>query len=189
MPRLLLPQVLLLACCRAAAGLDRKRGVATWYDASDLDTSLRELQENAKHFASVSLFKFGNSSSTADQKAAWMKEVTATLGIETYLLVGGGVDSFYTSTARATTVARFAAEVANGSYTGVDLDYEHLPLHNESITQAYSKFVRALSSTFVCKGYSAYLGDFIGFSIAIGVNNFHNIFHLCTIQVNLNQAL
>ena len=59
-------------------------------------------------------------------------------------LVGGGVEAFFTNVEREKTIAQFVKQAQDGGYSGVDLDFEHLPI-NASVTNAYSIFLRALS--------------------------------------------
>ena len=86
-----------------------------------------------------------------------MHEVTNVLGIEAYKLGCGSLPfddlhSFYTRDARDITVAHCVAAAVDGSYTGIDLDYEHMPRNNATVTAAYSAFVRSLSAALHAAG-------------------------------------
>ena len=137
--------VLALLALRADAASPRKQ-ISTWYDASDLDSSLAELRAHSGAFASLSLTAVGNTSTTDAQRATWMRTVTQELHIDTYMLWGGDLDSFFTSDARAATVTMYVSKVTEGGFTGLDLDFEHFPLGNASITAAYSSFLREMSA-------------------------------------------
>ena len=49
------------------------------------------------------------------------------LKINTYTLVGGDVNSFFTEKERVKTIAKYIDQAKAGGYSGVDLDFEHLP--------------------------------------------------------------
>eukprot|EP00937_MAST-01D_sp_MAST-1D-sp2_P000901 g901.t1 len=122
-----------------------------------MQASLQELREHAGSFASISVFALGNASTPEHAKVSWVHEVTHTLGIETYKLGCGALPfddltSFYTSAARKITVEACVATAVNGSYTGIDLDYEHMPVRNATVTAAYSAFVRSLSAALHAAG-------------------------------------
>lgn len=104
------------------------------YAAKDLKASLAELQLHSTSMTSLSLTAVGNASNTAEEKQAFMKAV-AELGIDTYVLWGGDLNSFYTAEARDATVTKCLQMVADGHFTGIDLDFEHLP-QNASVSNA-----------------------------------------------------
>ena len=122
-----------------------KKNIATWYDAGDLEASLVELRAHSDQFRSLSLSRLGNSSSTNEEKAKWMDIVQNELHINTYTLVGGSTDAFFTKAERETTIEKYIKQARAGGYSGIDLDFEHLPI-NASVTDNYSIFLRSLSN-------------------------------------------
>ena len=122
-----------------------KKNIATWYDAGDLEASLVELRAHSDQFRSLSLSRLGNSSSTNEEKAKWMDIVQNELHINTYTLVGGSTDAFLTKAERETTIEKYIKQARAGGYSGIDLDFEHLPI-NSSVTDNYSIFLRSLSN-------------------------------------------
>eukprot|EP00729_Bicosta_minor_P026287 gene26287-26476_t len=145
-----------------AAGSDQlgHRSISTWYAAKDLKASLAELQLHSTSMTSLSLTAVGNASNTAEEKQAFMKAV-AELGIDTYVLWGGDLNSFYTAEARDATVTKCLQMVADGHFTGIDLDFEHLP-QNASVSNAYTTFLLHLSAALHKKGrkLSACVGSY-----------------------------
>ena len=144
--------------------------IATWYDATDLEASLLELRAHAEHFHSLSLSGVGNASSSREEKLRWMNIVQEELKINTYTLVGGDVTSFFTEKERVKTIAKYIDQAKAGGYSGVDLDFEHLPI-NSSVTQTYSTFLRSLSEELHKEGLllSACVGNYPTLSNGIRV--------------------
>ena len=145
----------------AASAFAAGNFISTWYNATDMAQSLDELREHSAQFASVSIFALGNSSSSSAEKLAWMSTVRHELGIETYWLWGGDMDSFYTAEQRRKTVAWVVNRTEAAGYAGVDLDFEHLP-KNSTVTDAYSAFLRQLSTALHAGGMklSACVGSY-----------------------------
>ena len=130
------------------------------YSAKDLKASLSELKQHSTSMRSISLFAVGNGTNTAAEKAAFMQSV-AELGIDTYVLWGGDLNSFYTAEQRAATVRKCLEMVHDGHFKGIDLDFEHLP-QNATVMAAYSLFLHQLSDALHKQGLlmSACVGSY-----------------------------
>lgn len=144
-------------------GVGTRTGTAGQMGGRDITEALEWVTAHKDHISSLSVTGYGKGGAK-NLTSTEFNQALSSMGIDTYVLIGGNYVNFKTPEAIQDTVKTYLDMVEKGAYSGVDLDYEHPQTWGPQFVNMnasfaaelkakYSDFLRAMSSAMHAKGY------------------------------------